>query len=103
MTNGSADAGPTIFSTLPHLFVTIFTLAIHFMGEVGIVQETAPYLLSVYPLTLTDVPVREAICEAAQVFALKRPASKYSPTGLLGRAAQAHVSLYHVERLGREY
>ena len=87
-----ADAGPTIFVALPHLFVTIFTLAIHLMGEVGIVQETSAYLLSVFPLTLTDIPMREAICDAALKFALKRPGSKYSSNGLFGRAAQIHVS-----------
>lgn len=63
------------------------------MREVGIVQETAPYLLSVYPLTLADIPVREVICDAAEEFALKRPGSKYSPNGLVGKAAQVHVGL----------
>lgn len=83
------------------MFVTIFTLAIHLMGEVGIVQETAPYLLAVYALTLSDIPVREAICEAAQKFALKRPGSKYSPNGLFGRAAQVHVGIHLSYRRGR--
>lgn len=62
------------------------------MGEIGIVQESSAYLLSVYALGLSDIAVREAVCNAAQTYALQRPGSQYTASALVAIAAQVHVS-----------
>jgi hypothetical protein len=61
------------------------------MGEVGIVQESSAYLVSVYALAVPDVPVRQALCNYAHALAYARLGSAYSCTAILGIAAQVHV------------
>lgn len=85
-------SGSTIFVALPNHWITIFSLGVTLMGEVGIVQETSAYLLSVYALSVPDVPVRQALCDYAYTLASARLGSAYSCTAILGIAAQVHVS-----------
>jgi hypothetical protein len=84
-------AGATIFVALPDLWVTIFSLGITLLGEIGIIQESSAYLISVFALSLPDVPVRHMLCDYAQSLASDRRGSTYACTALVGVAAQIHV------------
>jgi len=84
-------SGSTIFVALPNHWITIFSLGVTLMREVGIVQETSAYLLSVYALSVPDVPVRQALCDYAYTLASARLGSSYSCTAMVGIAAQVHV------------
>lgn len=77
---------------LPNLWVTIFSLGITLLGEIGIIQESSAYLISVFALSLPDVPVRHMLCDYAQSLASANRGSQYACTALVGVAAQIHVS-----------
>jgi hypothetical protein len=84
-------AGSTIFVALPNHWITIFSLGVSFMGELGIIQESTAYILGVYALATPDVPVRQAICDYAQSLADARHGSTYSCSAMVVLAAQVHV------------
>lgn len=86
-------AGATIFVALPNLWVTIFSLGITLLGDIGIVQESSAYIISIFALSLPDIPVRQVLCDYAQSLTTARQGSQYACTALVGIAAQTHVRL----------
>lgn len=85
-------AGPTVFVSRPDHWATIFSLGVSLTGEIGIVQESTAYLISVYALAVPEVPVRKALNEYTQTLTASRQGSLYTCTATIGTAAQVHVS-----------